>query len=62
MNNDELELKFFDPWHKSEDNPFEIDNKVQDRCEELNILFEDHFSLDSIDSSRVTIYLFRKKH
>lgn len=58
--NDDEELKFFDSWHKSEDTPFQIDDKVQERCEELNVLFENHFSLDSFESSRV-FFLIQKK-
>jgi hypothetical protein len=55
MNNDEEELKFFDSWHIKEEVPFEIDDKDQNRSEELNILFESHFSLDNFESSRVYI-------
>jgi hypothetical protein len=53
MNNDDYDLKFFDSWHKNEEVPYEINNEIQNKCEDLNTLFEDHFSLDNFESSRV---------
>jgi hypothetical protein len=59
---DNKNAMFFDSWHKNEEVPFEIKDKEQIRCENLNTLFENHFSLNNFESTRVFLPLIRKMH
>ena len=53
---DEKPLKFFDSWDPKEETPYEIGDNIQERCEELEILFESYFPKDSVDIARVLLY------
>jgi hypothetical protein len=47
------EPKFFDPRKVDEQLPFTIPEETQERCSELELLFERHYPKDIIDISRV---------
>ncbi len=53
-------LKFFDSWDPKEETPFEIVDDIQERCEELEIIFESYFPKESVDIARVIFLIIRK--
>ncbi len=49
-------IKYFDKRVPEEDSPINVSDDIQQRYEELDIIFEDFFDDNSLHLAKVTIY------